>query len=223
MSAILSFALLFAAASQSDATPPVKSCESPKGDSPISVGTKIGTVPTGRELEQAAHAALRRWAQPAKKDVEPAARQYLALYNDLGRDTVLAKSTRQELMGKLRFRLAALAKKLRKQAAAERATAAKGKTADQPDSIDAGKKGVLAQQAGPPAGAPGGRPATGGRPARDAGEELADLIESTISPSTWARNGGQGDIYYWRPGMALVILAPQGVHEDVGRLVGQMH
>ena len=52
------------------------------------------------------------------------------------------------------------------------------------EELDAGKKGVLAQQAGPPAGAPGGRPATGGRPARDAGEDLVDLIESTISPST---------------------------------------
>jgi hypothetical protein len=218
MSVILSLAIFCAAATQGDATPPVKSADT---------AAKKVSAParTGRELEQAAHAALRRWAQPARKDLQPAGREYLALYKDLQRDTVLAKSTRQELSGKVRFRLAALAKKLRKQAAADRRTADK-RQADQqaqpPDSIDPGKHGdPLAQQVGPPGGAGGS--AAGGRAARDAGEDLADLIESTISPSTWARNGGLGDIYYWRPGMALVILAPQAVHGDVGGLLDQVH
>jgi hypothetical protein len=224
MSVIFSLAIFCAAATQGDAAPPVKSADT-------AAKKPTASTRTGRELEQAAHAALRRWAQTAKKDLQPAGREYLALYKDLQRDTVLAKSIRQELLGKLRFRLAAVAKKLQIQIAADRRTADKRQPADRdapPDSINPGPQGApLGQQAGPAGGGVAGggiagSGAVGGR-ARDAGEDLVDLIESTISPSTWARNGGPGDIYYWRPGLALVVAAPQGVHEDVGNLVGQVH
>jgi hypothetical protein len=238
MSVILSFAIFCAAAAQNNAARAVKSADTPlEGAS--------APARTGRDLERAAHAALRRWAQPARNDLQVAGREYLSLYKDLQHDTAMAKSARQELLGKFRFRLAALAQKLRKQAAAGRT--GKGGTGkgdsphlceapsgpfrqmgtvpfSTPDSVDPGSKGApLGQQGGPAGGGSGGAGGIGPGAARDAGAELADLIESTISPSTWGRNGGLGDIYYWRPGMALVVAAPQGVHEDVGRLVDQMH
>lgn len=40
----------------------------------------------------------------------------------------------------------------------------------------------------------------------DAGPELVELIQKTISPAHWNVNGGPGSIYYWRPGRALVIM-----------------
>jgi hypothetical protein len=224
MSVILSLAIVCAAATQGDAA--LKSAGTGVSKS-AGTAAKKASAPArvGRELEKAAHAALRRWAQSASKDLQPAGREYLALYKDLQRDTVLAKSTRKELLGKLRYRLAALAKKMRKQLAAGKVAGAdKRQAADgdaQPDSIDPGRLGApLGQQAGGAGGAGGG---AGSRTARDAGWDLVDLIESTISPSTWARNGGNGDIYYWRPGMALVVAAPQGVQEDVGGLIDQVH
>ena len=220
MSAILSLAIFCAAAGQGD-QPPVKSTETAvekntdrschNGHSDTSHKRSLSPAParTGRELEQATHAALRRWAQPAKKDLQPAGREYLALYQDLQRDTALPKSTSKELLGTLRFRLAAVAKKLHKQAAAGRRAASKRQPADhdaRPNSIDPGEKGAPLGQQGPAGGGAGiGGGGPGFSPARDAGDELADLIESTISPSSWSRNGGLSEIYYWRPGLALVI------------------
>ena len=224
MSVILSLAIFCATAAQGDTA--LKSADSATAKS-ASTAAKRAPAPArvGRELEKAAHAVLRRWAQSASKDLQPAGREYLALYKDLQRDTVLAKSTRKELLGKLRYRLAALAKKMRKQLAAGKVAGAdKRQAADgdaQPDAIDPGR--LRLRWANRPAALAvlaAVQPAAG---RRDAGWDLVDLIESTISPSTWARNGGNGDIYYWRPGMALVVAAPQGVQEDVGGLIDQVH
>lgn len=56
----------------------------------------------------------------------------------------------------------------------------------------------------------------------DFGPDLVALIQATISPSSWDVNGGPSSIQYWRPGMALVVRAPQGVHSQVGPLLGQL-
>ena len=56
----------------------------------------------------------------------------------------------------------------------------------------------------------------------DFGRDLVALIQATISPSSWDVNGGHSSIRYWRPGMALVVRAPQGVHSQVSPLLGQL-
>ena len=49
----------------------------------------------------------------------------------------------------------------------------------------------------------------------DYGPELIALIESTIHPEHWDTNGGPGNIYYYRPVMALVVRAGSVVHDDL--------
>ena len=183
---------------------------------------------TGRELESAIHTALRRWAKPTEVQAEPAARDFLALYNELQRDTVLARTTRDQLTAKLRGRLASLAQQIEKQQTA----ANKRPATERPGSVDlAAKDGVLAQWGGgggQPGGFGGGMGFGGamggqGTVKDDAGEDLVDLIQKTISPGSWDRNGGPGSIYYWRPGRAIVVSAGDDVHDQVGDLLEQMN
>jgi hypothetical protein len=56
----------------------------------------------------------------------------------------------------------------------------------------------------------------------DSGAELVDLIERTIAPSSWERQGGVGRIHYWRNGRALVITQTQQAHEGVADLFQQL-
>lgn len=56
----------------------------------------------------------------------------------------------------------------------------------------------------------------------DFGPDLVALIQATIAPSSWDVNGGYSTVQYWRPGMALVVRAPQGVHSQVSPLLGQL-
>ena len=77
MSMLLSLALLMTVA-------PGDSCATP------TAATSLTPTYAGRELDQAVHAALRRWARPSKADVEPAAREFLALYQNVQKDTTLA-------------------------------------------------------------------------------------------------------------------------------------
>jgi hypothetical protein len=188
----------------------------------VAIEKPLVPLRTGRELQSAIHAALRRWAKPTEVQAEPAARDFLALYNDLQHDTVLARTTRDQLNAKLRGRLAALAQQIDKQ----RAAANKRPATERPGSVDlAAKNGVLAQWGGG-GGQPGGfGGAMGGQGAvkDDAGEDLVDLIQKTISPGSWDRNGGPGSIYYWRPGRAIVVSAGDDVHDQVGDLLEQMN
>jgi hypothetical protein len=76
-------------------------------------------------------------------------------------------------------------------------------------------------------GAAAGRPARQGSSTQrfgppDSGQELADLIQRTIAPSTWDVNGGPGTIRYWRPGPALVVRQTSDVHGDVSDFLNQL-
>lgn len=64
--------------------------------------------------------------------------------------------------------------------------------------------------------------AFGGGTIRDYGTALVELITSTISPDSWAVNGGASTIRYYAPLMALVVSAPSEVHPQVGGLLGAM-
>ncbi len=118
---------------------------------------------------------------------------------------------RKELTGKVRGRLANLARQIAKQEAA-----------DQPPDVSRAKqRGALGQRAG---GGPGGGGLGPGRPAgpRDAGQDLVDLIESVIAPKSWDRMGGPGTIRYWPPGHALVARASGDVHDRLADLIDQL-
>lgn len=51
-------------------------------------------------------------------------------------------------------------------------------------------------------------------PPWDYGEDLVRLIENTINPAFWQRNGGEGRIHYFQPLRVLVVGASSQVHED---------
>jgi hypothetical protein len=187
-------------------------------------------VRRGKELEEAAHATLRRWAGVHRSRAESAAREFIALFNELKQDTVMANSSRRELGGQVRSRLARLAEMISKNNAENGRDVSPptlGKAADGP--------AVLGQMGGGPnrrqgMGNPnhsGPRTASGGSSGnglpRDAGEELVELIRKTIAPSSWDVNGGLGTIHYWRPGRALVVRASDDVHEQIGGVLGQLH
>ena len=56
-------------------------------------------------------------------------------------------------------------------------------------------------------------------PPWDHGPELVNLIESTINPKFWRRNGGSGVIEYYRPLRILVISASSQVHDDIANML----
>ena len=62
----------------------------------------------------------------------------------------------------------------------------------------------------------------GGRPIRDHGQELIDLIERTINPEFWENNGGPGTIFYFQPLHALVVRATAETHENLADILQQL-
>jgi len=178
---------------------------------------------TGIELRDAARDALRRWAKVGDKDATLAAGEFLVLYRELQADTEMARSVREPLRNKLRSRLLGLSTQIQTRAAVERRLAREKK----PESVDATKQREVLGQLGfsgqtdwpnSMQGAFGG--AAGAN--NDYGEDLVELIQITISPTTWDVNGGPGAIYYWRPGRALVVTAPGEVHDQIGDVLKQL-
>lgn len=134
-------------------------------------------------------------------------------------------------LARMGLRLRSRLEKVRDQI--ERHTAREDRNAkkkDAPRALMAPEAPVLAQQlAGPgvAAPAPGGQPPVAGAGAGaggviDYGPELVDLIQATISPSTWDINGGNGSIVYFAPLRVLVVSAPGEVHGDVADVLGQL-
>jgi hypothetical protein len=85
----------------------------------------------------------------------------------------------------------------------------------------AGQMDLVSRSLGGPAaivassgGAFGGGPGTD-----DYGDELIDLIQRTIAPTTWDINGGPGSIVYYRHLHALVVSATSEVHDDFGNVL----
>ena len=59
-------------------------------------------------------------------------------------------------------------------------------------------------------------------PVCDYGPDLVRLIESTINPEFWRRNGGNGIIEYYQPLRILVVTASSKVHDDMSDLLNTM-
>lgn len=170
----------------------------------------------GVDLAEAAQAAMRRWSRVADEDAPAAAREYLAIYEELLGDDQLPRRQREQWQQKIRSRLIKLAPQVALRAAIERRLARQS-----PASVSIDRP-VLGQFVGQQAvGMGAGR---FGQPpvADDAGQDLVELIQKTIAPGTWSINGGPGAIHYWRPGRAIVVTATDDIHGDMGGLIGQL-
>ena len=221
----LALALLAASPEAVDASP----ADTARTDSAV-----VESPRTGRPLQDAVREALRRWARPEAEQTGTAAREFLGLFAELQSDEELTHSQRQALITKVRGRLAALTVEIRKQAAIQRRKA----EAQQPKSIDApdNQDDVLAQWGGMMGGPMMGGGMMGrGMPGMmgggmmgrnqgppDNGEELADLIQTTIAPASWERNGGLGSIYYWKTSRAMVVRQTGEVHNQMRDLLQQL-
>ncbi|MCC6125309.1 MAG: hypothetical protein IT426_10130 [Pirellulales bacterium] len=201
-------------------------------DSPPLADGEIAAAPNrrGKELEETARAALRRWVKIDKTNAPSAAREFLAVFDALKQDTTLPPATRRQLGGQVRNRLVRLAEMISRSNAAKRRNDSPphlGNVRDAPQVLGQlgggmNRPGGLGNQNRPAQrGGFGGNPANNFPP--DAGEDLVALIQKTIAPASWDINGGPGSIYYWRPGRALVIRASEDVHEQIGGVLGQLH
>jgi hypothetical protein len=180
----------------------------------------------GAELRQSVRAALRDWAKPSDAQVDAAAREFLVLYQELQADDQLSRPQRQYFLGKVRLRLMHLRDQITLRIAREKRLA-EARQRDAENAPDE-KAGSMARDSGAAsddglAMGPSG-PAFGGGAFQtpDHGQELVDLIQTVIRPETWDVNGGQGTIYYWYPGRALVIRQTDEVHEQIGGVLGQL-
>lgn len=150
--------------------------------------------------------------------------QLVASLNQLRRDPRLQRSrylkiAEQQLVSRL--------KSIQSRTRAEHRRATRSKLADsdkRPKKIEI-RQDVLAQlnaAAGVNAGVGNQPNANLGNQQQDYGPLLVDLIQRTISPSSWDVNGGLSSVQYFRPRHALVVRAPQSVHDDLGPVLHQL-
>jgi hypothetical protein len=188
---------------------------------PQAVQTPPAPVRSAGELRKAVHEALRKWVHPADSVADRAAREFLALYQEVLHHPQLAHESQKEMLLTLRSRLRSLAQQI-----AARNAHSQPLAADAPKSVTVpeGAKLPLAQMGGQAGvgGNPAGGQANDNSMVYDAGQDLVDLIQKTISPTTWDVNGGPGSIVYWRAGNCLVVRQTQEIHEAMGGLIDQL-
>lgn len=201
--------------------------ESPgENTSPVTAADYKAPPPrSGAELREAIKAALPSWARVKDDKADAAAREFLLLYGDLAADKKLARTERDYLMAKVRVRLEGLSRQITRRIAKEEKTA--GTASAKPESVKLpeGKVDLFAQQQGIGNVAAGMRDVGFGQqgmgPA-DNGQQLVDLIQQVIAPTSWEVNGGPGTIYYWRPVHAMVVRQTDEVHENIADLLQQL-
>ena len=74
---------------------------------------------SGRELSEAAHAAMRHWAKATDQEADAAARELLGIYREIQQDTRMARSQRETLRLTVRARLDQLCTQIGKRIAKE--------------------------------------------------------------------------------------------------------
>lgn len=72
------------------------------------------------------------------------------------------------------------------------------------------------------AGGVGPVAATGMSGRSDYREQLIDVITRTIVPDTWETVGGPSSIVYYEQGLALVVRAPQAIHDKMANLMANL-
>lgn len=188
------------------------------------------TLRTGKELEAAVRAALQHWTRPADKELETAANELLGLYRELHEDKVMARSLREDLRQKVRSRLLTVAQQVTKRRAQEayqakrapRTVGAKSVNVAANDKVLGQMGGAMGGNAGMAMGGGGAAGAQGNAALPDAGEDLVQLIQTTVAPKTWDVNGGVGTIYYWKQQRSIVARATQEVHHEISDVLEQL-
>ena len=210
----------------SDSSPVVAArAESPETSERDNAADKLRKR-TGRELLAAVRETLARLARPKDDQLEASIEEILFVHQELREDDAMAGSQREYYTAKVESRLNQLSIQLKKRIARNKRLAKR----KPPQQIRVPEKSgeQLAQRVGgaappvQPLVGGGGAPARGRQPNDDYGQQLVDLIQKTIAPSTWDVNGGLGTIYYWRPGRALVVRQTGEVHEQMGNALGQL-
>lgn len=157
------------------------------------------------------------------------------LYRELAGDSRVADSdTLKEYKATIRNRLARTKNEIKSHLAREKKKAPKGKKpADANSELLAAQARTASQSLADQMslisstlGGPGqvfdagadARSSSGafGGGMRDYSDDLIELIEATIAPTSWETNGGNGVIRYYPGLMALVVSATSEVHNDVG-------
>jgi hypothetical protein len=194
----------------------------PDNAAPVVQSAAPAAMRSGRELSEAAHAAMRRWAKVADPEAEAAARDLLNIYREIQQDTRMARSQRETLRVTVRARLDQLCTQITRRIAKDKPAAKAGSGVK---SVAANKNsagGVALAQIGLPPGAAGGQNANANTNA-DYGQQLVDLIQNTISPKSWDVNGGSATIYYWQQQHAIVVRATDDVHGEISDTLEQLN
>src|SRR5271157_1234288 len=189
----------------------------------VQVGAPAAQL-SGRELSEAAHAAMRHWAKATDQEADTAARELLGIYSEIQQDTRMARSQRETLRLTVRARLDQLCAQISKRIAKDKA-AAKSDSTVKSVTLDKRKQNgvALAQMGVPAAGGAGTGAAAGQNVSADNGQQLVDLIQNTISPKSWDVNGGACTIYYWQPQHAIVVRATGDIHEEISDTLEQLN
>jgi len=201
---------------------------------PQSAAVHQGDVPqrTAQQLRDAVHAALRRQATAKGAEREAAVRELATVYQELTASTRLVPRERRQLRAMVRSRLMRTGKAL------ERELARNEETANAQRHDPPADRAILAQIQANPAGQPNAAPRPQNRaPAFGPGtqvagagrrlagttnrnaQELIDLIQAVIAPSSWDVNGGLGTIMYFARKQVLVIRARGDIHDQVGETI----
>jgi hypothetical protein len=193
-----------------------------------------GDVPqrTAQQLRDAVHAALRRQATAKGAEREAAVRELATVYQEVTASTRLVPRERRQLRAMVRSRLMRTGKALERELARHEETA-NAQRHDPP-----ADRAILAQIQANPAGQPNAAPRPQNRaPAFGPGtqvagagrrlagttnrnaQELIDLIQAVIAPSSWDVNGGLGTIMYFARKQVLVIRARGDIHDQLGETI----
>ncbi len=207
------------------------------GDESPTASAAVESPRTAQQLRDAVHDTLRREATARGAEKATAIRDLAALHREISASTALVEREQRELRTLVRSRLQRVSKRLQKQLAQAAKPPADGK---QPRKLPAKDNGVLAQvgnnarqapanvavqNANPLAaaaagGAGGGDPFTAQTLAN--AQQLVDLIQETIAPSSWQANGGLGTIMYFAPSQVLVIRQTDDIHGQIGGAIRRL-
>ena len=207
----------------------------PLAGSPSEVAPEESLKP--HELRAAVRSALKQEASATGTEYEQTVRQLVYLHEQLRDDALLVRDERLQLAHIVKQRLERASKRVEKlvrYAAHIDENRECGEHNRAPSSgvlADLIRKAVPGQWQEPPVAAQQfGFGANGPRvqvmaagPIRqaphDRGQELVELIQTTIAPDTWDTNGGLGTIVYFGPSKSLVVRQTSEVHGNLGGLI----
>ena len=196
-----------------------------------------GQSPKPHEFRVAVRSALKQEVNSSGAEYEPAVRELVRVHRQLQGDVLLVRDERLQLTHIVKQRLQRASTQIEKKSTKNKAKGEKGDSFDQTRTASLGTLANIIQESLPgqwqeppvaaqqfafggngprlPQAASGPRRPT----TRDRGQELVELIQTTIAPDTWDVKGGLGTIVYFAPGKSLVVRQTSEVHGNLGGLI----